>query len=996
VPTVAAPGEEIASARNDLGGSCSTPIPGTNNLYAYCSGTSMAAPHVAGSITLITEWWRTFNGGADPSPAMAKALLVNGAVDMNEGNSIPNIHEGWGRIHLTNVMDSGANMIYYDQMHLFDNTGEAWEITLGIPDPTKPFKVSLAWSDAPGAVGANPALVNDLDLIVDHDGDAYLGNNFSNGWSVPGGNADVLNNMENVYVQNPGSSATITVLASNLPGDGVPIFGDATDQDFALVCYNCVLQPDFSLAADPASQDVCAPDDAVYDITVESILGFDDAVTLSAEGEPAGTTVQFSVNPVVPPGVTVLTIGNTASATPGSYAIDVVGVAPTSTHTTTVGLNLYDGVPGAVTLVSPGDGEIDVPLMPAFEWTAATQAAAYELQVAADPGFVTVVYSATVEGTSHTATSNLDPDTFYYWRVRAQNACGVGSYSSTFTFRTRAIPPILLVDDDDNNPDVRSYYTDALDALALEYDIWDTENSDLEPGAGTLSAYSAVIWFTGDEFGGAAGPGADGEAALASFLDGGKCLFISSQDYHWDRGLTPFMQNYLGVASATDDNGDYTSVTGYGSVFGGMGPYTLSYPFNDYSDIVSPAVTAELAFDGNNGNDAAVSKDSGVYRTTFWGYPFEAIADAADRIDLMDTFLTWCSPVSAAIELTKTVGTDAGECAASDSIAVLAGTDVTYCYEVVNTGNITFTLHDLTDSALGPIFVDEPYSLVPGESFFVTQTTNITQTTVNIAIWTAHVPGGPSAEAADSATVTSLEPSLTLTKTVGTDAGECASTDAITVPAGVDVTYCYEVVNTGDITFTLHDLADSALGPIFVDEPYTLVPGDSFLVTQTANITQTTVNTATWTAHVLGGPSASDTDTASVAILQPSLTLTKTVGTDANACASTGAITVPVGTNVTYCYEVVNTGEVTFTLHDLNDSALGPILVGEPYTLAPDDSFLITQTTNITQTTVNTATWTAYPVDGLPAEASDTATVEVESEPLFFIYLPIVVKDASS
>ncbi|MGH2544329.1 MAG: S8 family serine peptidase, partial [Ardenticatenaceae bacterium] len=104
VPTVAAPGEEIASTRNLTGGpACTTPIPGTDNMYAFCSGTSMAAPHVSGGITLVTEWWRSFNGGADPSPDMAKALLVNGAVDMPESGTqqyIPNIHEGWGRIQL--------------------------------------------------------------------------------------------------------------------------------------------------------------------------------------------------------------------------------------------------------------------------------------------------------------------------------------------------------------------------------------------------------------------------------------------------------------------------------------------------------------------------------------------------------------------------------------------------------------------------------------------------------------------------------------------------------------------------------------------------------------------------------------------------------------------------------------------------------------------------------------------------------------------------------
>lgn len=57
--------------------------------------------------------------------------------------------------------------------------------------------------------------------------------------------------------------------------------------------------------------------------------------------------------------------------------------------------------------------------------------------------------------------------------------------------------PILLVDDDDNTPDVRSYYTTALNALGVSYDIWDTDNSDSEPNATYLANYDIVVWFTG-------------------------------------------------------------------------------------------------------------------------------------------------------------------------------------------------------------------------------------------------------------------------------------------------------------------------------------------------------------------------------------------------------------------------------------------------------------------------------------------------------------------
>ncbi len=243
-PTIATPGQTIYSTRNDTGGSCAGSDICGGGLHASCTGTSMAAPHTSGAIVLLTEWWRGTNGGDDPSPAMAKALLINNGVDMSSVSfptpTIPNADEGWGRLNVTDVVAPGAATAYYDQETTFDGAGETWTLTVGIADPAQPLKISLTWSDAPGAVGANPALVNDLDLEVDEDGTTYLGNNFADGWSQAGGSADVLNNQENVFIESPGgTSATIRVRATTVNGDGVPFAGDATDQDFALVCFNC-------------------------------------------------------------------------------------------------------------------------------------------------------------------------------------------------------------------------------------------------------------------------------------------------------------------------------------------------------------------------------------------------------------------------------------------------------------------------------------------------------------------------------------------------------------------------------------------------------------------------------------------------------------------------------------------------------------------------------------------------------------------------------------
>ncbi len=441
VPTITTPGEGIASTRNDVGGDCSTPIAGTNNLYAYCSGTSMASPHASGAVVLMTQWWRTFNSGANPSPAMAKALLVNGAVDMGTAD-IPNFAEGWGRVNLSNVIQHSVGMVYRDQQTTFYNTGETWTLSLGVPDPTRPIKVTLAWTDAAGAVGANPALVNNLDLVVLNGGNTYRGNQFNAGWSIPGGTADSLNNLENVYLQYPGSSVTVTVQAANIAGDGIPYNGDLTDQDFALVCYNCALYPDFTLKAAPASQSICAPATAIYTATVGSLLGYTTPVTLNTTGQPAGTTINFNNNPVIPPGQSLLAVGNTGAVDAGHYNLVITGTAGvTATHQSNVELYLFNAAPGQPVPVSPANGVSNQPVRPLFTWMQGDQSSAYDIQIATDPDFNNIVLSATnlVEPT-FTPGIDLSSNTPYYWRVIPLNACGVGSFSSVFNFVTAAAP----------------------------------------------------------------------------------------------------------------------------------------------------------------------------------------------------------------------------------------------------------------------------------------------------------------------------------------------------------------------------------------------------------------------------------------------------------------------------------------------------------------------------------------------------------------------------
>ena len=270
---------------------------------------------------------------------------------------------------------------------------------------------------------------------------------------------------------------------------------------------------DFDVIGTPGSLAVCAPNDAVYSVNVTEFQDFSDTVVLSSLGQPnPPNSVLFSVNNQPPPYTSTLTVGTTG-ATAGSYAISIVGMSPTTTHTATVQLNVATTVPGTTTLVAPASGS-SVSTTPTFEWTAVGDASSYYLEVATDIGFSTLVYTATVAApdTTHTANTALSTDTLYYWRVTAVNGCGSGTASTPFTFRTGAVycsTPSLAIPDNDPNGitnDLVIASSESLTDLDISLDVTHTYVGDLiftieHVDTGTTATFIDRPGYTGVGFG---------------------------------------------------------------------------------------------------------------------------------------------------------------------------------------------------------------------------------------------------------------------------------------------------------------------------------------------------------------------------------------------------------------------------------------------------------------------------------------------------------------
>jgi hypothetical protein len=199
-------------------------------------GTSGSCPIAAGNATLIRQYFTDgyypsgspgFHGAIIPSAALLKAMLINSVEIDFAGYNVPSFKIGWGRPKLDNVLyfpEDTRKLKIVDYKNGL-GTGEQYEAAVNVEGGTEPFRVTLVWTDYPAQAGADPALINDLNLeVVSPSGKTYRGNNFANNESVEGGSFDALNPVENVFV-NPPETGTwqIKVAAANVPQGPQPL-----------------------------------------------------------------------------------------------------------------------------------------------------------------------------------------------------------------------------------------------------------------------------------------------------------------------------------------------------------------------------------------------------------------------------------------------------------------------------------------------------------------------------------------------------------------------------------------------------------------------------------------------------------------------------------------------------------------------------------------------------------------------------------------------------
>ena len=219
------------------------------DLYTWSTGTSHSCPAVSGGCALVRQWFLN-HGHPAPSPAMTKAYLMNTATHMtgvDANDDLPSSNQGMGLMNLGMAFDNTPRLLF-DQVKTCYRNGaadasEIFTIQGQVADVTRPFRVTLAWTDAPGNPATGVIARNDLDLTVDVGGNLYRGNDFTLATSNilnPADPRDADNNVESVFLPaGTNGNFEITVNPAGINEDALDVSGAVINrQDFALVVYN--------------------------------------------------------------------------------------------------------------------------------------------------------------------------------------------------------------------------------------------------------------------------------------------------------------------------------------------------------------------------------------------------------------------------------------------------------------------------------------------------------------------------------------------------------------------------------------------------------------------------------------------------------------------------------------------------------------------------------------------------------------------------------------
>jgi hypothetical protein len=138
------------------------------------------------------------------------------------------------------------------------------------------------------------------------------------------------------------STMTVSVGATTTPGSyTITVTGTgsaATHTVDVALTVTAAPASDFSISANPGSLSIAQSASGTSTITTAVTSGSPQTVSLSASGQPSGTTVSFNPASITSGGSSTMTVSVGATTPTGSYTIAVTGTGTSATHSVNVSL----------------------------------------------------------------------------------------------------------------------------------------------------------------------------------------------------------------------------------------------------------------------------------------------------------------------------------------------------------------------------------------------------------------------------------------------------------------------------------------------------------------------------------------------------------------------------------------------------------------------------------------------------------------------------------
>jgi len=308
------------------------------------------------------------------------------------------------------------------------------------------------------------------------------------------------------------------------------------------------------------------------------------------------------------------------------------------------------------------------------------------------------------------------------------------------------------------------------------------------------------------------------------------------------------------------------------------------------------------------------------------------------------------------------------------SQAVVSGGTANFTITADNTGNVDLTGVVISDpqcdTLTGPTGDDGDNVLETSEVWSWSCTVNnVTADFTNTATVTGTPPTGPDVSDNDSADVTVQSPSMVVSKTPDNQAVVSGGTANFTITAE----------NDGNVDLTGVVISDplctTLTGPTGDDGDNVLEPGETWSWDcAVTNVTMGFINTATVTGTPPIGPDISDSDTGTVTVDVPSVSVMKSPASQNVLSGGTANFTITAQNtgNADLSSVVISDPQCTTLTGPTGDDGDNILEVGETW------SWDCT-VTNVTANFTNTATVTGTPPTGPDVSDTDTADVVVDA-----------------